>query len=82
MVRRMRAADLPEVMHIERRSFTAPWEEATFRALMRRPSAALLVAAVVLEGLASHLDAGFVLAADEELAAVLGVCWCGEGREG
>ncbi len=31
-------------MLIERRSFTAPWEESTFRGLMRRPSAALLVA--------------------------------------
>jgi ribosomal-protein-alanine N-acetyltransferase len=40
----MRPADLPSVMVIERRSFTAPWEEATFRGLMRRPSAALLVA--------------------------------------
>ena len=29
---------------IERRSFSAPWEESTFRGLMRRPSAALLVA--------------------------------------
>jgi ribosomal-protein-alanine N-acetyltransferase len=40
----MRPADLRSVMVIERRSFTAPWEEATFRGLMRRPSAALLVA--------------------------------------
>ncbi|MCL7970650.1 MAG: ribosomal protein S18-alanine N-acetyltransferase [marine benthic group bacterium] len=43
-VRSMRPADLRSVMVIERRSFTAPWEEATFRGLMRRPSAALLVA--------------------------------------
>ena len=43
-VRFMRPDDLPSVMVIERRSFTAPWEEATFRGLMRRPSAALLVA--------------------------------------
>ena len=40
----MRADDLAEVMVIERRSFTAPWEEATFRGLMRRPSATLMVA--------------------------------------
>lgn len=40
----MRPPDLPAVMLIERRSFTAPWEETTFHALMRRPSAALLVA--------------------------------------
>lgn len=43
-VRAMRMADLDEVMLIERRSFSAPWEESTFRGLMRRPSAALLVA--------------------------------------
>jgi ribosomal-protein-alanine N-acetyltransferase len=36
--------DLDDVMLIERRSFSAPWEESTFRGLMRRPSAALLVA--------------------------------------
>jgi ribosomal-protein-alanine N-acetyltransferase len=42
----MRPSDLPEVLLIERRSFTAPWEESTFRALMRRPSAALIVAEV------------------------------------
>ena len=36
-------------MHIERRSFSAPWEESTFRGLLRRPSAALLVAEVGLE---------------------------------
>ena len=43
-VRPMRQADLDAVMAIERRSFTAPWEESTFRGLMRRPSASLLVA--------------------------------------
>jgi ribosomal-protein-alanine N-acetyltransferase len=43
-VRAMRVADLDEVMLIERRSFSAPWEESTVRGLMRRPSAALLVA--------------------------------------
>jgi ribosomal-protein-alanine N-acetyltransferase len=46
VVRVMRPADLAEVMLIERRSFTAPWEESTFRGLMRRPSAALLIADV------------------------------------
>lgn len=45
-VRAMRPADLAEVMVIERRSFSAPWEESTFRGLMRRPSAALLVAEI------------------------------------
>jgi len=42
----MRPTDLAEVMHIERRSFSAPWEESTFRGLLRRPSATLLVAEV------------------------------------
>jgi ribosomal-protein-alanine N-acetyltransferase len=40
----MRPVDLPDVMLIERRSFGAPWEESTFRGLMRRPSATLTVA--------------------------------------
>lgn len=40
----MREADLREVLHIERRSFTIPWSDATFRGLLRRQSAALLVA--------------------------------------
>lgn len=48
-VRAMRPADLDAVMHIERRSFSAPWEESTFRGLLRRPSATLLVAEVDLE---------------------------------
>jgi ribosomal-protein-alanine N-acetyltransferase len=42
----MRPADLDTVMLIERRSFTAPWEESNFRGLMRRPSASLLVAEI------------------------------------
>jgi ribosomal-protein-alanine N-acetyltransferase len=48
-VRTMRPMDLEAVMHIERRSFSAPWEESTFRGLLRRPSAALLVAEVDLD---------------------------------
>lgn len=39
----MRESDLRNVLHIERRSFTVPWSEATFRGLLRRQSAALLV---------------------------------------
>ena len=65
-VRTMRPADLPEVMRIERRSFTMPWQESTFRALMRRPSAALLTAE--LAGHAAKTVAGFSalwFAADE-----------------
>jgi ribosomal-protein-alanine N-acetyltransferase len=40
----MREGDLRQVLHIERRSFTLPWSAATFRGLLRRRSAALLVA--------------------------------------
>lgn len=42
-LRSMREADLREVLHIERRSFTIPWSDATFRGLLRRQSATLLV---------------------------------------
>ncbi len=44
VLRAMRLADLPDVLHIERRSFAIPWQEATFRGLLRRNSAALFVA--------------------------------------
>lgn len=43
-IRTLRPGDLDEVMLIERRSFSLPWSETTFRGLMRRPSAALVVA--------------------------------------
>jgi len=43
-LRVMRESDLRDVLHIERRSFSIPWQEATFRGLMRRASASLLVA--------------------------------------
>lgn len=46
VVRALRPADLDQVMLIERRSFSTPWTEKTFRGLMRRPSAALMVAEV------------------------------------
>ena len=65
-VRTMRPADLPSVMRIERRSFSMPWQETTFRALMRRPSAALLTAE--LEEQAATTVVGFSVlwfAADE-----------------
>lgn len=44
VLRLMRESDLPDVLYIERRSFSIPWQEATFRGLMRRQSASLLVA--------------------------------------
>jgi len=43
-IRPMRPGDLADVMRIERTSFTMPWRESTFRALMRRPTASLSVA--------------------------------------
>lgn len=44
VLRPMREADLRQVLHIERRSFTIPWSDTTFRGLLRRQSATLLVA--------------------------------------
>lgn len=43
-IRPMREADLPRVVEIERSSFTMPWSEGTFRGLLRRGDAALVVA--------------------------------------
>lgn len=40
----LRAADLPEVVEIERTSFRLPWSESAFRALMRRENTTLLAA--------------------------------------
>ena len=44
LIRRMRSADLPRVMEIELMCFTMPWSEATFRGLLRRNDADLLIA--------------------------------------
>lgn len=43
-IRAMRAGDLSEVLDIEAASFSVPWSERTFRGLLGRPNAALLVA--------------------------------------
>jgi len=43
-IRAMWPDDIPDVMRIERRSFTMPWLESTFHALLRRPSASLITA--------------------------------------
>lgn len=45
-LRAMRFSDIADVMEIELRSYTMPWTEPTFRSLLRRPDAELLVAAV------------------------------------
>lgn len=43
-IRRMRAGDLAAVMTIEASSYTVPWSEATFRGLIRRRDADVVVA--------------------------------------
>lgn len=45
-LRDMTAADLPDVLAIERASFSTPWTEATFRGLLGRQDTELVVAAV------------------------------------
>lgn len=44
LIRPMRASDLDEVLGIERASFGLPWSERTFRNLLERRNAVLLVA--------------------------------------
>lgn len=44
LVRRLLAADLPQVMEIERRSFSTPWSLATFRGLLVGDDVDLLAA--------------------------------------
>lgn len=43
-VRPLRPSDLPAVLRIERETFPVPWSERTFRNLLERPDAVLLVA--------------------------------------
>lgn len=43
-VRRMREADLERVLQIEHESYSTPWPESSFRGLLRRSDATLLVA--------------------------------------
>ena len=58
----MRRQDLPEVVEIERRSYSLPWSAVTFRSLLRRANAVLLVAE---EGRAVAGYAALWLAAEE-----------------
>lgn len=48
VLRPMREADVGDVARIERRCFSTPWAERTFRGLLRRPST--VVTAAVLDG--------------------------------
>ncbi len=75
-VRRMRRRDLGEVTEIERRSYSLPWSAFTFRSLLRRPNASLLVAEEN-KGVAGY--AALWLAADE---AELGNLAVRPGRRG
>lgn len=43
-LRRLRPEDLPDVLRIERASFSVPWSETTFRNLFLHPDADLLAA--------------------------------------
>ena len=45
-LRPMRPADVPQVHRIERQSYSVPWSELTFRGLLQRRDAELLVAEV------------------------------------
>ena len=75
-VRRMRRQDFREVVEIERRSYSLPWSAFTFRSLLRRSNAILLVAEE------NKCVAGYValwLAADE---AELGNLAVRPGRRG
>jgi ribosomal-protein-alanine N-acetyltransferase len=76
IVRRMRRRDLGEVTEIERRSYSLPWSALTFRSLLRRPNAFLLVAEEN-KGVAGY--AALWLAADE---AELGNLAVRPGRRG
>jgi ribosomal-protein-alanine N-acetyltransferase len=72
----MRRRDLGEVTEIERRSYSLPWSAFTFRSLLRRPNAFLLVAEEN-KGVAGY--AALWLAADE---AELGNLAVRPGRRG
>ncbi len=60
-VRRMEGPDLTRVMEIERVSYTMPWTESTFRGLLRRADADLLVAQTEAGELAGYAVAWAVL---------------------
>lgn len=53
-VRRMEAHDLTRVMEIEHQSYSMPWTESTFRGLLRRADADLLVAETIELALAGY----------------------------
>jgi ribosomal-protein-alanine N-acetyltransferase len=65
-IRNMSAADLDEVMKIERESFPTPWSEEMFRAELRSPISRMLVAETEQKGdsaIAGYIN--FWLVADE-----------------
>jgi [ribosomal protein S18]-alanine N-acetyltransferase len=42
VIRALRAADIPRILEIEKRCFSTPWQESTFRGLLRRTDTDLL----------------------------------------
>jgi ribosomal-protein-alanine N-acetyltransferase len=44
VIRPAREADVPQILAIERVSFSTPWTESTFRGLLERPDAEVLAA--------------------------------------
>lgn len=53
-VRAMRAEDVERVAAIEREAFSAPWREETFRTLLGRPGAELLVLETDADGVIGY----------------------------
>ena len=53
-VRPMRAGDVARVAAIEREAFTSPWKEETFRTLLGRPGAELLVLETDVDGVIGY----------------------------
>jgi [ribosomal protein S18]-alanine N-acetyltransferase len=68
LIRPLAEDDLPEVMTIENASFSTPWRENTFRALMRRSDTDLLVAET--EGMLLGYTAAWTVLDQSELGNV------------
>ncbi|MGH7505710.1 MAG: ribosomal protein S18-alanine N-acetyltransferase [Longimicrobiales bacterium] len=73
-IRRMTSADLTAVMDIEFASYTMPWGEATFRGLLRRTDAELLVAETE-GGLVGYAACWFVVDQGELGNVAVAVTW-------
>jgi [ribosomal protein S18]-alanine N-acetyltransferase len=77
-LRPMRFADLPRVMEIEQESYAVPWSEATFRTLLRRRDADLVV--VEIDGEIAGYTASWFVVDQSELGNVAVTAeWRGRG---